>query len=126
MATIKLPVDGKVPAPAQEVFNQVKRDNAGHLPPTYRAMANFPAYLQNAHERLNLAFGRGKIRIKTKVMVALAVSIMNNCDTCIESHTKRLKRMGTSDAELAELLAVIDAASGVNHWNIGLQIKGDE
>lgn len=126
MANVKLTKDGEVSPEVQKIFDEVKRENAGHLPATHRAMAHFPAYLANTHERLRLVFGRGKIPIKTKVMVALTVSILNNCETCIDSYTKRLKRMGTSDEELTELLAVIDVAGGINHFNIGLKIRSDD
>ena len=58
-------------------------------------------------------------------MIAVAVSATNNCEYCINAHTAALKRMGVTDAELLELMAVVDLFSGFNSFADGLKIESD-
>ena len=54
-------------------------------------------------------------RPSTKEMLYLAVSIANNCEYCIHSHTASARRAGgMTDAMYGELLAVVGMASETN------------
>ena len=44
-------------------------------------------------------------------MIYVAVSVANNCDYCIHSHTASAHAKGMTDAQYSELLAVIGMAS---------------
>ncbi len=41
---------------------------------------------------------------------------------CIATQTKQLKTLGVIDEEILDVIAVIDAATGINRVNIGLRI----
>lgn len=49
----------------------------------------------------------GALDSKTKELIALAVADAVQCDGCIASHARALARMGVSEAEVAEALAVV-------------------
>ncbi|AEF17780.1 alkylhydroperoxidase like protein, AhpD family [Thermoanaerobacterium xylanolyticum LX-11] len=109
----------------KQIFEQIEKQ-MGFVPPTMRAMANKPEYLKLFLQKSQVAMGPGKIDSKTKLFVALTVSILNNCEMCITAYTKKLKEAGVTDEEIVELLSVIDLMSGLNHFNNGLMIKPTE
>ncbi len=48
----------------------------------------------------------GVLDAKTKELIALAIGIAGRCDACIGFHTQALVRLGMTQEELEELLAV--------------------
>ena len=52
------------------------------------------------------AMAPGALDAKTKELIALAIGVAQRCDGCIGFHTKALVQMGTSEAELQEMLGV--------------------
>ncbi len=62
----------------------------------------------------------------TKEMIYVAVSVTNNCEYCIHSHTAAARAKGMSDEMYAELLAVVGLANETNRLANGYQIPVDE
>jgi AhpD family alkylhydroperoxidase len=62
----------------------------------------------------------------TKEYIYLAVSITNNCDYCINSHTAAARKQGMDDATLAELVEIVALANAGNRLTQGLQVEVDE
>jgi AhpD family alkylhydroperoxidase len=60
-------------------------------------------------------FTDGALDKKTKEMLAVAFSYGNGCPPCIKSHEAKARRLGMTDAEYRELIAVCEviAAGGV-------------
>lgn len=52
------------------------------------------------------AMAPGSLDAKTKELIALAIGVAQRCDGCIGFHTKALVQMGTTEAELQEMLSV--------------------
>ncbi len=67
----------------------------------------------------------GAIDPLTKEMIYVAVSITNNCRYCIASHTAAAKAKGMTDAQFAELLAVIGLANETNRLVVGYDVPVD-
>ena len=61
----------------------------------------------------------------TKEMVYIAVSVANSCSYCVHSHTAAARAKGMTDAQHAELLAIIALAAKTNHLANGLQVPVD-
>lgn len=61
----------------------------------------------------------------TKEMVYIAVSIANGCGYCVHSHTAAAKAKGMTEAQHAELLAIVALAGKTNHLATGLQVPLD-
>lgn len=115
-------VKGKV----QEVFEEIKREFAlPFVPNLFRAMANNPEYLQSSWERFKRVMLSGKLDRKTKELLAIAVSTINNCEYCINAHTWALKQLGVSNAEIAEGLAVVNLFTELNLFVEGRQLESD-
>jgi AhpD family alkylhydroperoxidase len=62
----------------------------------------------------------------TKELIYIAVSVTNNCNYCITSHTASARAKGMSDEQLAELLAVVGLANETNRLAIGYNVPVDE
>jgi AhpD family alkylhydroperoxidase len=61
----------------------------------------------------------------TKELVYMAVSIANACSYCVHSHTAAARAKGMTDAQHAELLAIVALAAKTNHLVTGLQVPLD-
>ncbi len=59
----------------------------------------------------------------TKEMVYIAVSVANSCSYCVHSHTFAARNKGMTDAQHAELLAIIALAAKTNHLANALQVQ---
>lgn len=125
MPSVKLIQNQEATSDIQDIFANIEQER-GMVPPTFRALANFPEYMKATLMKMKTVMAPGKIDQKTKMFIALTTSINNGSDMCIANHTKQLKKMGITDEELLEIIAVIDAVSGLNKINTGLRIFPQE
>ena len=61
-----------------------------------------------------------------KEMIYVAVSTTNQCGYCIASHTSADRKAGMTDAQFAELMAVVGMANETNRLASGFQVEIDE
>ncbi len=64
------------------------------------------------------AFKGGVIPLKYKELMAVAVALTTQCPYCIEIHTKKAKKAGTTEQELAEatlIAAALRAGGAMTH-----------
>ncbi len=126
MATVKLIEEAQAQGKVKEIFDEMKRTwGIPAVPNLFRAMANWPDYLETTWTRSKTIMGKGTLDPKTKQVIALAVSATNNCEYCIHAHTGALKQMGYTDAMLVELMAVVDLYNGFNKFLDGLRVEFD-
>jgi len=92
----------------------------------WKALASDPPTLKRTWESLKQVMAPGALDALTKEMLYVAVSVTNNCEYCINSHTAAARKAGMSDAMLAELLAVVGMANETNRLANGYQIEVDE
>lgn len=115
-AIVALVSDQEADAKTRKVFDEIKQAyGTADVPPIFRLLARLPLYLETSWRRLRFAFfDEGRLGLRTKWMIGLAVSSSNNNKPMILECTRMLRRLGVSDAELAELMAVVDASNGMN------------
>lgn len=115
--------DGKVKA----IYADIKTVfGIPFVPNLFKVMANHPAYLKTTWARIKTIMGPGRLDRKTKEAVTLAVSATNNCKYCIGAHTGSLRELGFGDAEITELMAVVDDLfNGLNKFLDGLEVEPD-
>jgi AhpD family alkylhydroperoxidase len=92
----------------------------------WKALASDPATLKRTWESIKQIMAPGALDPLTKEMIYIAVSVTNNCEYCIKSHTAGARKAGMSDAMLAELIAVVGMANETNRLVNGYQIEVDE
>ena len=68
----------------------------------------------------------GAIDPLTKEMIYIAVSVTNQCNYCIASHTAAARKGGMTNAMFAELMAVVGMANETNKLVTGYQVEIDE
>jgi len=56
----------------------------------------------------------------------VAISVSNQCDYCIASHTAAVKKKGMTDAMFKELMSVVGMANETNRVVSGYQVEIDE
>ena len=101
-------------------------EKRGFIGPAFRALANKPEVLKMFSDRIAMIWGtETKLDKRTKWLIYLAVSIMNNCEGCIFSFSELLKGIGFTDTEFVELYSIIDAACGMNMLLTGTGIKAE-
>jgi AhpD family alkylhydroperoxidase len=127
MATVRLLADDQLSAEAQAVFADIRATrHTDFINNFWRARANDPAALRRTWEALKAVMGPGAIDPKVKEMLYVAVSIAQGCDYCIHSHTAAARAKGMTEAEHAELVAIVGMAAATNRMVQALGVPVDE
>lgn len=130
MATLPLVTDEAAGPEVRAVFDDIRRTRGTpYVNNFWRALANHPAELRATWEQLKAVMDEsrpGGLDPLTKELVYLAVSIANRCSYCIHSHTAAARAKGMTEAQHAELLAVVAMASETNALAEALQVEVDE
>ena len=61
----------------------------------------------------------------TKELIYLAVSIINNCEYCVHSHSAGARAKGMTTSMHAEVLNIVALAAKTNHLSNALQVPVD-
>ncbi len=128
MTTIRPPANPEFDPRVKAVFDDIratrKTDFINNL---WRTLAFDPALLESTWAEVKrLMATPTALDPLTKEMIYIAVSIANACGYCIHSHTAAAKAKGMTDAQHAELLAIVALAAKTNHLATGLQVPVDE
>ena len=92
----------------------------------WKALAHDPVTLRRTWESIKQVMSPGALDAVTKEMIYLAVSVSNQCDYCIASHTVGAKNKGMTDSMFKELMAVVGMANETNRLVAGYQVEIDE
>lgn len=129
MATVKLLTDAEVNAipEARAVFDDIRATRKSDFVNNFwRALANDPKTLKRVWETLKSVMGReGALDPLTRELIYIAVSTTNACEYCVQSHTAAARARGMTDAQHAELIAVIGLAAQTNHLAMAMQVPSD-
>src|SRR6202040_2381227 len=85
----------------------------------WKAAAPPPATLKRTWESLKQIMAPGALDPLTKELLYVAVSVTNNCQYCIASHTASARKKGMTDQMFHELQAVIGMANETNKMVTG-------
>ena len=129
MATVRLLTDAEVNAipEAKAVFDDIRATRKSDFVNNFwRALANDPKNLKRVWETVKSVMGReGALDPLTRELIYIAVSTANACQYCVQSHTAAARARGMSDAQQAELIAVIGLAAQTNHLALAMQVPPD-
>lgn len=92
----------------------------------WKVLAHHPPTLRRTWESLKEVMQPGALDPLTKELIYLAVSVTNQCNYCIASHTAGSRKAGMSDEMLGELMAVVGMANETNRLVSGYQVEIDE
>ncbi len=127
MATVSLIEYADASPEVRAVFDDIKRTrNIKDVNNFWKALANHPATLKRTWESVREVMQPGALDALTKEMIYIAVSVANNCDYCIHSHTASAFAKGMTETQYAELLAVVGMASETNALASAMKVPVDE
>jgi len=128
MAQVKLVNYDEASTEVRAVFDDIMATrNTDYINNIWRALASNPAVLKRFWGQMkDVMVKPSRLDPLTKELIYLTVSINNNCDYCINSHTFAARKHGLDDEMLAELTEVIALGNAGNRLTIGLQVEPDE
>lgn len=92
----------------------------------WKYLANEPRMLKHVWESLREMMGPGALDPLTKELIYIAVSLTNNCEYCMASHTASARAKGMTDAQLNEVYAIVGLANMTNRLANGYKVPVDE
>jgi AhpD family alkylhydroperoxidase len=92
----------------------------------WKAIAHDPALLRRTWEGLKAVMAPGALDPLTKELLSVAVSVTNNCQYCIASHTAAAFSKGMTPDMFRELQQVIGMANATNKLVTGYQVEVDD
>ena len=127
MATIKLIEYADANDAVRAVYDDIRTvRNTDLINNFWKALANNPGQLERTWTAAKAVMAPGALDALTKEFIYIAVSVANACEYCIHSHTAAARAKGMSDAQHAELLAVIGMAHHTNGLAAALQVEIDD
>jgi AhpD family alkylhydroperoxidase len=92
----------------------------------WKVLAHHPPTLRRMWANVKEVMGPGALDPLTKELIYVAVSVTNNCQYCIASHTSAARAKGMTDEQHAELMAIIGLANDTNRLVNGYRAEIDE
>jgi AhpD family alkylhydroperoxidase len=126
MSMVKLVEYADASPEARVVFDEImatrKTDWVNNF---WKALATHPPTMRRVWEDVKQVMAPGALDPLVKEMIYVAVSVTNNCEYCIHSHTAAARGKGMTDAQFAELLAVVGLANETNRLANGYRMPVD-
>ena len=121
MTTVRQPQDPEGDLRVKAVFDDIRATrNTDFVNNLWRTLAFDPPLLERTwHEVKALMATPTQLDPLVKEMIYVAVSIANGCGYCVHSHTAAARAKGMTDAQHAELLAIVSLAGKTNHLAAG-------
>jgi AhpD family alkylhydroperoxidase len=91
----------------------------------WKAIAHDPATLKRTWEDIKQIMAPGALDPVVKEMIYVAVSVTNQCDYCIASHTASAMKKGMTPEMFKELMAIVGMANETNKLVNGYQVEID-
>ena len=127
MAIFKMIEEKDATGKVKEVFEDIKSSRGiTEIPNFWKMLANDPNELERSWNSLKQVMKKGALDPVTKELIYVAVSITNNCDYCIRSHTTAAKKKGATDQMIKEMIDVVGLANQNNKFVAGYQVEVDK
>jgi AhpD family alkylhydroperoxidase len=127
MATLGLIEYADAPVEVRAVYDDIMSTRqTDYINNFWKAIAHDPATLRRTWESVKNIMAPGALDPLTKEMIYVAISASNQCGYCIASHTAAARKAGMTDAQFAELMAVVGMANETNRLASGYQVEIDE
>ena len=127
MSMVKLVEYDAAPPEVKAVYEDIMATRKSNWVNNFwKVLASHPPTLKRIWAGVKEVMGPGKLDPLTKEMIYVAVSVTNNCEYCIHSHTASARAKGMTDEMFGELLAVTGMANQTNRLANGYQVPVDE
>lgn len=95
------------------------------VPAIFESMASVPQYLAASWARYQAVMEHGQLTRKDKELIGLATAVAQANDYMIGFQRERLVKLGVSEAEIIEALAVADFFEGFDSFSHALHVDSD-
>jgi AhpD family alkylhydroperoxidase len=112
----------EVRAVYEDIKTSRKTDRVNNF---WKALANHPPSLRRLWAAVKEVMAPGALDPLTKELIYVAVSITNNCEYCIASHSAAARAKGMTEEQFAELIAIVGLANETNRLAIGYGVPVD-
>jgi len=127
MATLGFIEYADAPAEVRAVYDDIMATRrTDWINNFWKALAHDPVTLRRTWESIKEIMASGALDALTKEMIYVAVSVTNQCNYCIASHTATARKAGMTDPMFRELMAVVGMANETNRLVSGYQVEIDE
>ena len=127
MSIFKVTSEKNVKGKVKKVFNDIKKTRKiTKIPNFWKSLAHNPDNLERTWNSLKQIMKKGALDPITKELIYVAVSITNNCEYCIRSHTAAAKKKGATDQMIKEMIEVVGLANQNNKLVAGYQVEVDK
>ena len=93
----------------------------------WKALAHHPPTLRATWEQTKrILGGPGALDPLTRELIYVAVSVTNNCEYCIASHSASARAKSMTDEMFGEMMAIVALANGNNRLANGYQVEVDD
>ena len=127
MSIFKSTNENKAKGKVKKIFEDIKKNRKiSKIPNFWKSLAHNPENLERTWNNLKQIMKKGALDPVTKELIYVAVSITNNCDYCIRSHTSAAKKKGATDEMIKEMIDVVGLANQNNKFVAGYQVEIDK
>jgi len=127
MSLFKSTNENKAKGKVKKVFEDIKKNRKiSKIPNFWKSLAHNPENLERTWNNIKQKMKKGALNTVTKELIYVAVSITNNCDYCIRSHTAAAKKKGATDEMIKEMIDVVGLANQNNKFVAGYQVEVDK
>jgi AhpD family alkylhydroperoxidase len=92
----------------------------------WKVLAHDPVALKRTWDDIKQVMSAGALDALAKELIYVAVSVSNQCEYCIASHSASARKKGMTDAMFKELMSVVGMANETNRLAAGYQVEIDE
>ena len=127
MTTLKAPANPEADPRVKAVFDDIRATRqTDFINNLWRQLAFDPALLEATWAEVKRVMAvPSTLDPLTKELIYITASIINACSYCVHSHTAAAKAKGMTDAQHAELMAIVGLAAKTNQLATALQVPLD-
>ena len=127
MTTLKAPIDPESNSRVKVVFDDIRATRqTDFINNLWRQLAFDPPLLEAIWAEVKRVMAQpSTLDPLTKELIYITASIINGCSYCVHSHTAAAKAKGMTDAQHAELMAIVGLAAKTNQIATALQVPLD-
>ena len=127
MATVEMVEYEDAGPEVRDVYDDIMATrNVDWINNFWKVLAVQPELLKRTWSGVKTVMAAGAIDALTKEMIYIAVSVVNACTYCINSHAAAARKKGMTEEMLSELMAVVAMANQTNALANGFQIDVDD
>ena len=112
----------------REVYDDIMRTRkTDYINNMWKVIAAHPPTLKRTWDEVKAIMGQpGALDPLMRELIYIAVSVTNNCEYCVSSHSAAARAKGMTEEMFGELMEIVALANKTNRLAIGYKVEVDE